>query len=397
MGKTILNKTGQDIEQLCEKKLASINANPIIERTSIEDGIVRENTIYRLGTVTSAPVITAVENSYNESIIVFKTGPNVTHLNENNDSVNGLAVPQFIPTGYSLVGVPVKILEQNSSYVICYWNHLVIIKKLHDCGPGYNSISGANTKQSYVVYSYEQNEQTKSGFCRVVSDSDVAGNTYDNEINMVSHGGIRVEDGYEELSRPYTTINPGTTFKVYDNIHYDTYYGCLITGLRIGSNLDDFVPSWDFHDIPIEVDYDNQKLKVNSDGFLIRTEGTTKKLCFVTTDSSLVNANKIDLTNSGITSLDQYPFINCSLSELILPASIDSINECTFIKRDNGNNDLSEDIIESVTFKGTIAQWESVTTGFSGDYYVYWPLAVHCSDGDWVNTDRLESENNNEG
>lgn len=390
MGKTILNKTGQDIEQLCEKKLASINANPIIERTSIEDGIVRENTIYRLGTVTSAPVITAVENSYNESIIVFKTGPNVTYLNENNDSVNGLAVPQFIPTGYSLVGVPVKILEQNSSYVICYWNHLVIIKKLHDCGPGYNSISGANTEQSYVVFTYDEDDGTKTGssFCEVVSNSDTYNN---NKINMVSHGGIRVKIGFEDAGKLYSTISPGDTFNTSD------HFNCLVTGIRIGSDLDDFVPSWDFHDIPIEVDYGNQKLKVNSDGFLIRTEGATKKLCFVTTDSSLVNANKIDLTNSGITSLDQYPFINCSLNELILPASIDSINECTFIKRDNGNNDLSEDIIESVTFRGTIAQWESVTTGFSGDYYVYWPLAVHCSDGDWVNTDRLESENNNEG
>ena len=395
MGKTILNKTGQDIEQLCEKKLASINANPIIEKTSIEDGIVKENTIYRLGTVTSAPVITAVENSYNESIIVFKTGPNVTYLNENNDSVNGLAVPQFIPTGYSLVGVPVKILEQNSSYVICYWNHLVIIKKLHDCGPGYSSISGANTEQSYVVYSYEYSGATKSGFYRVVSDSDVAGNTYDNKINMVSHGGIRVEDGYEELSRPYTTINPGTTFEVYD----DTYYGCTITGLRIGSELDDFVPSDRFHDIPIEVDYDNQKLKINNDGFLIRTEGTTKKLCLVTTDSDLTSANKIDLTNSGITSLDQYPFINCSLNELILPASIDHINEYTFIKKDNGGNDVYENVIESVTFKGTIAQWENIDAiSWGGGVGAYWPSVIHCSDGDWVNTDRPENSNDdNEG
>lgn len=388
MGKTILNKTGQDIEQLCEKKLASINANPIIERTSIEDGIVRENTIYRLGTVTSAPVITAVENSYNESIIVFKTGPNVTHLNENNDSVDGLAVPQLIPTGYSLVGVPVKILEQNSSYVICYWNHLVIIKKLHDCNLGYSSTSGADTEHSYVVYSYEYeddgNEFAGSDYCLVVDTND--------KINMISNSGIDVKFVYSTK-----TINPGSTFYVSDYYHGRRDKNCMMTGLRIGSNLDDFVPSWEFHDIPIEVDYDNQKLKVNDDGFLIRTEGTTKKLCFVTTDSDLTSANKIDLTNSGITSLDQYPFINCSLNELILPASIDSINECTFIKRDSGNNDLSEDIIESVTFKGTIAQWESVTTGFSGDYYVYWPLAVHCSDGDWINTDRLKSENNNEG
>lgn len=386
MGKTILNKTGQDIEQLCEKKLASINANPIIEKTSIEDGIVRENTIYRLGTVTSAPVITAVENSYNESIIVFKTGPNVTYLNENNDSVNGLAVPQFIPTGYSLVGVPVKILEQDSSYVICYWNHLVIIKKLHDCSGGYDYSDcpkgGADAERSYIVYSGESRGGggIKSGLGCVIDTN--------NKIDIISDGGIEVKIEYSTK-----TINPGSTFFDDDNLWDD----CTITGLRIGSKLDDFVPSEGFHDIPIEVDYDNQKLKINNDGFLIRTEGTTKRLCLVTTDSDLTSASKIDLTNSGITSLDQYPFINCSLSELILPATIDHINECTFIKRDNGNNDLSEDIIESVTFKGTIAQWESVTTGFSGDYYVYWPLVVHCSDGDWTNTDRLESESNNEG
>ena len=379
MGKTILNKTGQDIEQLCERKLASINANPIIERTSIEDGIVRENTIYRLGTVTSAPVITAVENSYNESIIVFKTGPNVTHLNENNNSVYGLAVPQFIPTGYSLVGVPVKILEQNSSYVICYWNHLVVIKKLHDCNGG-PTISGANTEQSYVVYSYEKDSETKSGFCHVVSDHDYAGNTLDNKIDMVSHGGIRVETGYEDLERPYTTINPGSTFLG------------TITGLRIGSDLDDFVPSWDFHDIPIEVDYDNQKLKINNDGFLIRTEGTTKKLCLVTTDSDLTSASKIDLTNSGITSLGEYPFTNCSLNELILPATIDYIGERSFLNN-GGNSD--EYVIDSITFKGTIAQWENIdgVAGVGGDFWLYWPLVIHCSDGDWVNTDRSENSN----
>lgn len=392
MGKTILNKTGQDIEQLCEKKLASINANPIIERTSIENGIVRENTIYRLGTVTSAPVITAVENSYNESIIVFKTGPNVTHLNENNDSVDGLAIPPFIPTGYSLVGVPVKILEQNSSYVICYWNYLVVIKKLHDCSIGYSSGGGADTEHSYVVYSYEEDSETKADFCKVVSGSDYAGNIVDNKIDMVSHSGIRVETGYEDLSRTYTTINPGTAFSV------SGHYGdCTITGLRIGSDLDDFVSSDRFHDIPIEVDYDNQKLSVNdSNGFLIRTEGATKKLCFVTTDSDLTSASKIDLTNSGITSLDQYPFINCSLNELILPATIDHINEYTFIKKNNSGNGFSyeDSIIESVTFKGTIAQWENIdAVSWGGGVGAYWPLVIHCSDGDWVNTDRPENSN----
>ncbi|MEE3344121.1 MAG: hypothetical protein VZS44_08545 [Bacilli bacterium] len=387
MGKTILNKTGQDIEQLCEKKLASINANPIIEKTSIEDGIVRENTIYRLGTVTSAPVITAVENSYNESIIVFKTGPNVTYLNENNDSVNGLAVPQFIPTGYSLVGVPVKILEQDSSYVICYWNHLVIIKKLHDCSGGYDYsdyalVGGADAERSYVVYSGEdRDKKIKSGLGCVIDTN--------NKIDIISDGGIEVKIGYSTK-----TVDPSSTFfgDYFDGRYSQDLWDCTITGLRIGSELDDFVPSREFHDIPIEVDYGNQKLKINNDGFLIRTEGTTKKLCFVTTDSNLVNANKIDLTNSGITSLDQYPFINCSLNELILPATIDHINEYTFIKRDDGGDDLIEDIIESVTFKGTIAQWENiddVSLGGAGAGS-YWPLVIHCSDGDWVNPDRSE-------
>lgn len=391
MGKTILNKTGQDIEQLCEKKLASINANPIIERTSIEDGIVRENTIYRLGTVTSAPVITAVENSYNESIIVFKTGPNVTHLNENNDSVNGLAVPQFIPTGYSLVGVPVKILEKNSSYVICYWNHLVIIKKLHDCGPGYDSISGADTEHSYVVYSYNENDGTKTGssFCEVVSRYDFYGTPYNN-INMKSHGGIRVKIGFEDAGKLYSTISPGDTFNTSD------HFNCLVTGLRIGSDLDDFVPSYEFHNIPIEVDDNNQKLKIDSNGFLTRTEGTTKKLCLVTTDSDLTSANKIDLTNSGITSLGDYSFTNCSLNELILPATIDNIGECAFLN--NGGN--SDEYVIEVTFKGTIAQWENIdgVAGVGGDFWWYWPLVIHCSDGDWVNPDRSENSNDdNEG
>ena len=389
MGKTILNKTGQDIEQLCEKKLAAINANPIIERTSIEDGIVRENTIYRLGTITSVPVITAVENSYNESIIIFKTGPSVTHLNENNDSVNGLAVPPFVPTGYSLVGVPVKILERNSSYVICYWNYLVVIKKLHDCNGGYDSISGADTEHSYVVYSYEKSGGTEIGtdFCQIVSGGYHAGDVLDNKIDMLSHGGIRAELGFEDAGRPYSTIS-GTTFNTYD--HDD----CTITGLRIGSDLDDFVPSYEFHNIPIEVDDNNQKLSVNgSNGFLIRTEGATKKLCFVTTDSDLTSARKIDLTNSGITSLGEYPFTNCSLlSELILPATIDSIGECSFL---NNGGVGYEYVIESVTFKGTIAQWESIdgVSGASGGAWEYWPVVIHCSDGDWVNTDRPENNN----
>ena len=393
MGKTILNKTGQDIEQLCEKKLAFINANPIIERTSIEDGIVRENTIYRLGTVTSAPVITAVENSYNESIIVFKTGPNVTHLNENNDSVNGLAVPQFIPIGYSLVGIPIKILEQDSSYVICYWNHLVIIKKLHDCDLSYSLYLNdvVDARSSFVVISYEykeNNEKVETGCLRCKA--------YDGIINM---------NGYDNISvdHPGTVnyVEPHKTFSYKDYLDDSYRINCIMTGLRIGSELDDFIPSRDFYDIPIEVDYDNQKLRINNDGFLIRTEGTTKKLCLVTTDSDLTSASKIDLTNSGITSLNQYPFINCSsLNELILPATINQIDEDSFIKRDNDGSLSHEDIIESVTFNGTIDQWENidVTSYGPGGGREYWPSVIHCSDGDWVNTDRPENSNDdNEG
>lgn len=378
MGKTILNKTGQDFEQLCEKKLAFINANPIIEKTSIEDGIVKENTIYRLGTVTSAPVITAVENSYNESIVVFKTGPNVTHLNENNDSVNGLAVPQFIPIGYSLVGIPIKILEQDNSYVICYWNHLVIIKKLHDCDQSYSLHLNrvVDAKYSFVAFSYEyensENNEKAGISCRRCT-------SYDDKSNIIDMSS----------SDSLAGIEPHKTFSYYDN---DSRHriNCIMTGLRIGSELDDFIPSRDFYDIPIEVDYDNQKLRINNDGFLIRTEGTTKKLCLVTTDSNLTSANRIDLTNSGITSLDKYPFINCSLiNELILPATIDHINEYTFIKRGNGDGSLShEDIIESVTFNGTIAQWENIDVTSWGDGLdakEYWPSVIHCSDGDWKN------------
>lgn len=118
MGKTVLDITGGSLKAKINKKLSSI-ASTVKHKDAILNGIVEENTYYDLGTITSAPTITAVENSYDESVIIFTVG--------GSDSIP--AFP-FIPSGYKLVDIPIKEFSVGSKYVICYWNSTVIIKRL---------------------------------------------------------------------------------------------------------------------------------------------------------------------------------------------------------------------------------------------------------------------------
>ena len=118
MGKTVLDITGGSLRAKVNEKLSSI-ASTVKHKNAISNGIVEENTYYDLGTITSAPTITAVENSYDESVIIFTVG--------GSDSIP--AFP-FIPSGYKLVDIPIKEFSVGSKYVICYWNSTVIIKRL---------------------------------------------------------------------------------------------------------------------------------------------------------------------------------------------------------------------------------------------------------------------------
>ena len=118
MGKTVLDITGGSLRTKVNEKLSSI-ASTVKHKNAISNGIVEENTYYDLGTITSAPTITAVENSYDESVIIFTVG--------GSESIP--AFP-FIPSGYKLVDIPIKEFSVGSKYVICYWNSTVIIKRL---------------------------------------------------------------------------------------------------------------------------------------------------------------------------------------------------------------------------------------------------------------------------
>lgn len=118
MGKTVLDITGGSLRAKVNEKLSSI-ASTVKHKNAISNGIVEENTYYELGTITSAPTITAVENSYDESVIIFTVG--------GSESIP--AFP-FIPSGYKLVDIPIKEFSVGSKYVICYWNSTVIIKRL---------------------------------------------------------------------------------------------------------------------------------------------------------------------------------------------------------------------------------------------------------------------------
>lgn len=118
MGKTVLDITGGSLRAKINEKLSSI-ASTVKHKSAILNGIVEENTYYELGTITSAPTITAVENSYDESVIIFTVG--------GSESIP--AFP-FIPSGYKLVDIPIKEFSVGSKYVICYWNSTVIIKRL---------------------------------------------------------------------------------------------------------------------------------------------------------------------------------------------------------------------------------------------------------------------------
>lgn len=118
MGKTVLDITGGSLKAKINEKLSSL-ASTVKHKSAILNGIVEENTYYELGTITSAPTITAVENSYDESVIIFTVG--------GSESIP--AFP-FIPSGYKLVDIPIKEFSVGSKYIICYWNSTVIIKRL---------------------------------------------------------------------------------------------------------------------------------------------------------------------------------------------------------------------------------------------------------------------------
>lgn len=204
MGKTVLDITGGSLRAKINEKLSSI-ASTVKHKDAILNGIVEENTYYDLGTITSAPTITAVENSYDESVIIFTVG--------GSESIP--AFP-FIPSGYKLVDIPIKEFSVGSKYVICYWNSTVIIKRLVS-----STKANDETWNGYSYDNYDNRSEVSTGApgsefnLRFQYGDPVASNkqstrfiyTYEGHDRLVATDYVPDQDGHAELDNgPYSSL-----------------------------------------------------------------------------------------------------------------------------------------------------------------------------------------------
>lgn len=218
MGKTVLDITGGSLRAKVNEKLSSI-ASTVKHKNAISNGIVEENTYYELGTITSAPTITAVENSYDESVIIFTVG--------GSDSIP--AFP-FIPSGYKLVDIPIKEFSVGSKYVICYWNSTVIIKRL------FSSTKANGETWNGYDWNYYDNRQAVSVSApssefslRFEYGDPVASNTrstrfiytYEGHDRLVATDYVPDQDGHVESDKgPYSSLtiwSEGTNGEITSN------------------------------------------------------------------------------------------------------------------------------------------------------------------------------------
>ncbi len=233
MGKTVLDITGGSLRAKVNEKLSSI-ASTVKHKDAILNGIVEENTYYDLGTITSAPTITAVENSYNESVIIFTVG--------GSDSIP--AFP-FIPSGYKLVNIPIKEFSVGSKYVICYWNSTVIIKRLVSSTKengetwdgyswdGYNNRQnlGASAPGSEFDINFEYGDPVASNrrSTRFIYTYDISGGRY----RLVATDYVPDPDGHVELDNgPYSSLtiwSQGTDGEITSN-GGDIYLNAYMSG-----------------------------------------------------------------------------------------------------------------------------------------------------------------------
>ena len=230
MGKTVLDITGGSLRAKVNEKLSSI-ASTVKHKNAISNGIVEENTYYDLGTITSAPTITAVENSYDESVIIFTVG--------GSDSIP--AFP-FIPSGYKLVDIPIKEFSVGSKYVICYWNSTVIIKRLV-------SSTKAND-ETWDGYTWDDYDNRQAGSVSAPSSEfslrfeygdPVASNTrstrfiytYEGHDRLVATDYVPDPDGHVELDKgPYSSLaiwSQGTDGEITSN-GGDIYLNAYLKG-----------------------------------------------------------------------------------------------------------------------------------------------------------------------
>ena len=204
MGKTVLDITGGSLRAKVNEKLSSI-ASTVKHKDAISNGVVEENTYYDLGTITSAPTITAVENSYDESVIIFTVG--------GSDSIP--AFP-FIPSGYKLVDIPIKEFSVGSKYVICYYNSTVIIKRLvsstkasDETWDGY-TWSGYDNRQALGASAPGSEFSVKFEYGDPVSSNTRSTRfiyTYEGHDRLVATDYVPDPDGHVELDKgPYSSL-----------------------------------------------------------------------------------------------------------------------------------------------------------------------------------------------
>jgi hypothetical protein len=411
MGKTVLDITGGSLRAKVNKKLSSI-ASTVKHKDAILNGIIEENTYYELGTITSAPTITAVENSYDESVIIFTVG--------GSESIP--AFP-FIPSGYKLVDIPIKEFSVGSKYVICYWNSTVIIKRLvsstkasdetwngyawsdynnrqniSTSGPGsefdakfeYGDPVSSNRRSTRFIYTYEGHDRLVA--TDYVPDQDghveldkgpysslaIWSQGTDGEIT--SNGGDIYLNAYMKGNNRFTTWSQGTG--VYEGAYPANNYtneGALsgiyfsnglsgsektelnnnkenynISAIRFGSIVTDFSIQSERDARYIEdFEVDKSNTVLDFDGVsLNKTVNNKKTSLFIIPSKVTVTSGVLDLSGLNIDYLDEFAIIGFT----------DPDNEHSF------NSDITEIILPS-SIKGFTSPASSHSDNIFGHYY----------------------------
>lgn len=383
MGKTVLDITGGSLRAKINEKLSSI-ASTVKHKDAILNSIVEENTYYDLGTITSAPTITAVENSYDESVIIFTVG--------GSDSIP--AFP-FIPSGYKLVDIPIKEFSVGSKYVICYWNSTVIIKRLvsstkandetwngytwseydnrSEVSTGapssefslmfeYGDPVASNKQSTRFIYTYEGHDRlvatdyvpdgamTYGPYSRLEiwsqgTDGEITNGSADIYLNVYMKGNSRIHYGEGSDISPannftYEGALSGINFS--DGLTYDEQTelnnnkeNYNISAIRFGSIVTDFSIQSERDARYIEdFEVDNGNTVLSFDGIsLNKTVNNKKTSLFIIPSKVTVTSGVLDLSGLNVDYLDRYALIgfadqdddysiNSNITEIILPSSI---------------------------------------------------------------------------
>lgn len=153
-------------------------------------------------------------------------------------------------------------------------------------------------------------------------------------------------------------------------IHGFAFFGCTsLTSLTIPASVTSiggkaFTQCHSLTDINVN---ENNKNFKSIDGNLYSIGGELIQYAIGKRDASFV-------IPVGVTSIGDSAFYYCTwLKRVIIPVSVISIGDCAF---------YSCDILNDITYKGTVEQWNKITKGDHWFYSFSPDCVIHCEDGD---------------